>query len=132
MDLGRGRFFVDPALAPLFESEMLHGIGDVHIGARDSCLLQSSIEKVARWSDEGAALLVLLVAGLLSHKNNTRRTGAFSENRLRGVTVKIASLACLSGILKGGQCPDFRNKGLSSHETDSWRATGHPAIGASN
>jgi hypothetical protein len=111
--LGRSGSFVNPAFAALFKLEMFDRIRDVYLGTIDSCVLQSSIEEMAGRSDERAALLILLVSGLLADKNDPRRAGSLSKDRLGGATVKVASLAPLNRIVQNVQAPRVRNEGLS-------------------
>src|SRR4051794_2098345 len=54
-DLGAVRLFVDPHLAAPLELEVLHRVGEIHIGARDAGLLERFVEEAAGGSDEGMA-----------------------------------------------------------------------------
>ena len=66
MDCGGGWFLVDAAFAAFFKFEVLDGVGDVDLFAVDAGLVEGLVEEAAGGSDEGAALLVFLIAGLFA------------------------------------------------------------------
>jgi hypothetical protein len=75
------------------------------------------------------SVLVLLVVGLFSDQDDSRRKNSLSKNRLRGLIVQIASPAHLGSLLKDGQSPDSRDKRPGPREGRSGRSVGHSAIG---
>ena len=70
LDLFCVGLLVDSALALRRPLEVLDGVGDVHLGPIDPRRFQRLVEHPPRGSDEGAALLVLLVARLLADEHD--------------------------------------------------------------
>jgi hypothetical protein len=56
-------------------------------------LLECGVEKFSGRADEWLALLIFLVAGLFTDKQDSRFAGAFAEDGLRGVFVEAAGFA---------------------------------------
>jgi hypothetical protein len=92
-DLAPVRALVDPALAPLGPLEVLDRVGHVHVGTVDAGLVQRPVQDPARGPDERVALLVLLVARLLTDQRDGNARAAFAEHRLRRPPVQIAPRA---------------------------------------
>ena len=82
-DLAGGRTLVQPALAALDVLEVLDGVGDVSFGAVDADFGQRTVEDLAGGADEGAALQVLLIAGLLADEGDGSADWAFAEDGAR-------------------------------------------------
>ncbi len=108
--LGNARLLVNAALAPLFEFKMLDGVSDVNSGPVDTRLFQCPIEQAAGRSHERASRSIFLVAGLFADKHDRRRWRAFTEHRLRGALVEIASTAALDSVAQDRERPFSRNK----------------------
>ncbi len=105
LQLARRGLLMDAPFPTLLELEMLHGIGDVDLVAIDPGLLHGAVKQLPGKSDEGVALLVILIPGLLADKGDGRPPGPspstarvapgtsgsdaamiwFSSSRLRGV-----------------------------------------------
>lgn len=84
------RLLVD-ALLPLgHPTEVLDGIGEVHLGRVQSRLFHRLLEYPPRRADERAALDVLTVARLLANHHDRRARGPFTEHRLGRVAVEVA------------------------------------------
>jgi hypothetical protein len=88
---------VQAPLAALDELEVLDGVRDVHVGAREPRLRQGRVEQRARWPDERVTLKILLVAGLLAHEQDARARWTLAEHGLRRVQVERAVLAVTAG-----------------------------------
>jgi hypothetical protein len=97
-NLERVGFFVDAALAAKLPFEMLDGVGDVGLAAVDAGFFQGSVEELSGRPDEGAALLVFLVAGLLAEEEDFRMGGTFAEDGLGGVFPKVAGFAVFGAL----------------------------------
>jgi hypothetical protein len=63
---------MDPAVAARGESKMLDGVRHVHVAAVDAGLVERLLQQPARWADEGNALPVLDVPGLLADERDLR------------------------------------------------------------
>jgi len=107
-DFGARWLLMDPPLAPLFEFEMLHGIGDVDIRARDSGIDERAIEERTRRPYERTSSEVFAIARLLAHYHHPRGRWTFSKNSLSGIAIKVTALAVLSGSLQLLQCYRLR------------------------
>ena len=83
-DLRRAGRLVDAPLAALGELEVLHGVRDVHVLAVQSDLDQRAVEHLAGRTDEGRALAIFLIAGLLAHQHDA------CSGRARPKTVWVA------------------------------------------
>ena len=90
-DLAGIGLFVDAALAPPLELEMLHRIGDVGPLARHAGLGQRLVEQLPGRTDERRAGQILLVARLLADEDQPRIERAFAEHGLGGAFVEIAA-----------------------------------------
>jgi len=99
-DLSGVGFLVNPAFPTLLEFEVFDDVGDVNIGPIDASFYKRPIEQFSGWSYEWESLQVLVVAGLLTDKNDGRARRPCTENRLGCVPVKIAGLATLRGVFK--------------------------------
>jgi len=64
---------VNAALPSLFEFEMFHGVGDVHLRPVYARLFQRAIEQPAGRADERLALAVFLITWLLPNEHDSRR-----------------------------------------------------------
>ena len=89
---------MDPPLAPQLPLEMLHGVGDVDLVARDARGGERLVEDLAGRPDERPASQILLVPRLLAEEERGRRRRPFAEHRLRRVLVEITRRACLSRL----------------------------------
>ena len=96
-DLRRARRLVDAALAALGELEVLHGVRDVHVLTVQSDLDQRPVEHLAGRTDEGRALAIFLITGLLADQHDARSGRTTAEDRLGGVAEEIAALAARAG-----------------------------------
>ena len=85
VDLALRRGLVQPPLAAQLPFEVLYRIRDVEMLPVDASGLERAVEQPARRTDEGQALLVLLVARLLADQHDARVRVAGAEHRLRGV-----------------------------------------------
>src|SRR5581483_3302354 len=83
----------DAALALCGPFEVLDHVGHVDLGAVDTRSLQRLVEQVPGRSDERAALLVLLVAGLLAHEHHFGVGRTLTEDGLGAGFPEIAGLA---------------------------------------
>ena len=81
--------------------EMLDRVGDVHGAAVDPGRLQRVVEDASRGPDERCPLLVLLVAGLLTHQRHDGGNGALAEDRLGGAPVEVCLLLAAKLIGNG-------------------------------
>jgi hypothetical protein len=59
---------------------VLDGVGEVYLAAVDARLRHRAVEELAGRTDEGLALQVLLVAGLLADEGNGGADRAFAED----------------------------------------------------
>ena len=67
-------------------------------------MLECGVEKFSGRADEWLALLIFLVAGLFTDKQDSRFAGAFAEDGLRGVFVEVAGFAVFGagpGVVDG-------------------------------
>ena len=97
-DLPRVGLFMNPKLAALRRIEMFYDIGDVHLGAIDTSLLERVVEQLARRADERMALDVFSIAGLFADEHHFSPSRAFAEDRLRRTLPDVASTARLYGV----------------------------------
>jgi hypothetical protein len=118
VDLLHGWLFVDAHFAARFPLEVLHRVRDVDLATIDLSLFQRLVEQLARRAHKGTALLVLLVAWLLSdhHDGNAGMGGVivglqFTEDSLGRVSIQIAALALLHCLGQHRQLPLVRHKG---------------------
>ena len=91
-------FLMQANLAAQFPFEMLHSIGDVHVGPIDACGLEAFIKQLTGWSDERLSLLVFAIAGLFSHQENSGMGPAFPKDDLRRFPIEVASTALPCGF----------------------------------
>src|SRR3546814_15267609 len=84
---------MQPSLAPLFEFEMLDGIGDIDLRPVDSRLAQRSVEDLTCRTNERLSCQIFPVAGLFSNKQHPRINSAFPEHCLRRIPIEMASCA---------------------------------------
>src|SRR5262245_13184073 len=90
--------------------EMLHGIGDENLRARNSRLCQRAVEDPPGWADERLAAEILLVTGLLADEHDVSGSAALARHRLRCVFVERAARARVLGLGKLRQRIDLRRK----------------------
>ena len=86
------------AFALRFPFEMLNGIRNVHLIARNAGFHQGFVEQSAGGSDEWMALQIFLIAGLLSDEDDLGVSGAFAKHGLCGALIKVTTrtaLGCL-------------------------------------
>jgi len=83
---------VDAAFAPcvLRPFEVLHGVCDVDILARDAGRVEGAVEKLARGPHERPSGFVLGVSRLLSDDDDLGVARTFTEDRLRAELVEVA------------------------------------------
>jgi hypothetical protein len=98
-----------PFAAP-YPFEMFDRVGHEDLLARDSRLSQCLVKQTSRGSDEGTALPVFLVSGLLSDKHHARSCRSFAEDRLCGVLVEITAFARLCRETQSLECAPFLKK----------------------
>jgi hypothetical protein len=84
---------VEPALAARPPFEVLDRIGQVDVAARDLGLLQDPVEDSTGGPDEGLALDVLAVAGLLADQHQPRLARPRPEDGLGRVLPERAAVA---------------------------------------
>ena len=72
------------------------------------------------------------VSGLLTDKNDSRRTRSLPKNCMGCATIQVASLASLNRMLQNVQAPSVRNEGLGPNKAILWRAPDHPGIESCN
>src|SRR5690348_11146255 len=94
-DLRPARTLVNPALTALGPLEVLDRVGQVHAVAAEAGFGQRPVEDPARRAGERTALLVLLVAWLLSHQRDFCVGRAFAEDGPRRALVQAAPRAAL-------------------------------------
>src|SRR6267143_2738152 len=82
IDFGGVGLLMQPSLALGLPLEVLDGVGHVHLGAIDAGRLERLIQHPAGGSDEGLALPILAVAGLLADEHRSRLFGPFTEDGL--------------------------------------------------
>src|SRR5262249_28556770 len=78
---------VQTALAAHLVLEMLHGVGDEHLRARNSRLRQRAVEDPPGRADERLAAEAFLVAGLLADQPDVSGSAAPARHRPRWVFV---------------------------------------------
>jgi hypothetical protein len=86
-DLPDHRFLMQAPLTALNPFEMLDGIGDINLVARNARFDERFVEKSTCGSDEGMALAVFHVSRLLTDKHHRRIFGTFAENRLGSIFI---------------------------------------------
>src|SRR4051812_42763521 len=95
----RGRL-VEAPLAAQLPFEVLHRVRDIKMLPVDTRRFQAAVEEPSGRPDEGQALLVFLVAGLLAHQHDASMGVAGAEHRLGGVRPQRAVLAGASVFAK--------------------------------
>lgn len=85
--------FAARVLCPL---EVLHGIRDVDVLARDACGVEGAIEQLARRSDERPSCFILGVAWLFANDDHPCAARAFAEDGLGAELVEMAAATSLS------------------------------------
>lgn len=103
VDLAPGWFLVEAAFASWLPPEMLHGVGDVDIVARNSGMIQRFIKQATGGTDERLALLVFFVAWRFAEQDHVGSPRALAEDGLRSVLVQVAAFAVFGGLTKGGE-----------------------------
>ena len=109
-------FLMDAELASWLPLEVLDSVGYVYPGAVDAGFFKALVEELAGGTDEGAALLVFVVTGLLAdhHDGDLRLYSGsvldLAENGLGGVTVQITALTSLDSFAEGGEGSSLRDK----------------------
>ena len=117
-DLGHAGVLVEAELAALDELEVLDGVGEVDRRAVDVEVGEDLIEDAAGGADEGQALQVFLVAGLLADEHEGGGLVEVDERRgdaghdLGGVAVEVAPLAGGEGGVDGREGVVGRDEGL--------------------
>src|SRR4051812_2578271 len=94
---------MNASLAARLPLEVLDGVRHVHVRAIDTRFGQCSVEQVARWSDEGPAGEVLLVARLLPHEHDGGLVRALAEDGLGTELPELARPAAQRGRPEGIQ-----------------------------
>ena len=92
-DLGRVGLLVETHLAGGGPLEVLDRIGDVDAVAIDSRLVEHAVEELPGGPDEGMAVAILAVAGLLAHEHQASVGRALTEHRLGRPRVEFARRA---------------------------------------
>jgi hypothetical protein len=82
VDLALRRGLVQAALAAQLPLEVLDRVGDIEVRAVHLGGLERAVEQPPGRADEGQALLVLLVAGLLAHQHDSCVRVPRAEHRL--------------------------------------------------
>jgi len=78
--------------------KMFDGIRDVDVVAGNAGFDQGFVEQSARGSDEGMALQVLLIAGLLADEDNFGVSRTFAEYGLRGALIEVTAGTAFGGL----------------------------------
>ena len=89
---------MDPPLPPEPVAEMLDGVGEVNITARDAGALQATIEHPSRGADERMTLDVLAITRSLADEHQLRAPRALAHHRLRGGLPQVAGAAGLDVV----------------------------------
>jgi hypothetical protein len=92
-DLARIGLLVQSSFATRLVLEVLHGVGNVDVGALDARGSKRLVKHLARGSDKGTPGKILLIAGLLSDQHQGSIGWAFPEHGLSGILVKFAARA---------------------------------------
>ena len=90
--------------------EVFYRVGDVDIVAVDARGVERVIEETTGRSHKGPALLVFLIAGLLTHHDDARRPWALPEDRLRPHLPQLAAPAT------GGRRAKLGKRGVRRNE----------------
>src|SRR5688500_20180492 len=106
---------MDAALAARLPLEVLHGVGDEHLAARDAGFLERAIEHAARRPDERLPRAILLIPGLLTHDEHAARGLAFTEHAVCGVLVKRTPATVLHRLGQLLQRPRGGHEGRRIH-----------------
>ena len=77
--------------------EVLHGVRDVDVVARDASARQRALEQPARGADERVAAPIFLVTRLLAHEHQRRVRRPFAEHGLRAALPQLAAPA-IAGV----------------------------------
>jgi len=101
---------VDAALAATDPFEVLDGVGDVDLRAVDARVLQRLVEELPGWADEGPALQVLLVAGLLADEDDLGARLALAEDGLGAGLVEVAGGAAGGGLAQFCEARPLRDE----------------------
>jgi hypothetical protein len=96
--------------ASFLKLEMFHGIGNVNARSIDASIYQRTVKQAAGGADEWPARQVFLVARLLADQHQVRGGRPLAEDRLRGVQIKLTSLAGLGSTTQQRECGMFRQK----------------------
>src|SRR6202042_1513067 len=86
---------MDPPLPPKLVPEMLDGVREVDVLARDAGAFQPTAEHASGGADERVSLEILAVARRLAHEHQLGVPGPFSHHGLRGGLPQIARAAFL-------------------------------------
>ena len=97
------RLLVPPPPSPGQELEVLHGVRDVRIGARNAGALECGTQHSSRRANERLPSQVFLVPGLLANQHDRGTTFSRAEYGLRGVAIERAPAAGLHRGLQSGQ-----------------------------
>src|SRR5262249_24004160 len=87
------RRLVDAALAALLDLEVLDGVGDVELLARQTGFGERLLQHLTRRPDERRTLPVFVVSRLLADEDDAGAGRASAEHGLRRVAIEIAALA---------------------------------------
>lgn len=101
--------FVQAPLAAHLMLEMLHGVGDEDLRARDLRLRQGVVEDLASGADERLAGEIFLVAGLLAHQHELSAPASLARDGLDCVLIERTTGARVLGLGQLRQRPDGRN-----------------------
>jgi hypothetical protein len=109
VDVDSVRALVDAPPAAKLVVEMLDHVGDEHLGTLDPSPLETLVQHAPGRPDEGVALDVLAVAGLLADQHQAGVTGALAEDRLRGPLPQLAGAAPLDRLAQRRQTETRRH-----------------------
>jgi hypothetical protein len=117
LHLAGGGLRVDAPVAALLELEVLHRIGEVGLGPLDPSLGERAGQELARGTDEGPALQVLLIARLLAHEDDVGCAGPSrtrpASRRHQGPGIADDRVELLQGLgLQGLGLQGLRLQGL--------------------
>src|SRR5207237_10487912 len=120
-DLAGVWLLMQPSLAAAGPAEMLDGVGHVDPATIDARLFQAFLQQPAGGADEGLALEVLLVAGLLADQHELRALTALAEDGLGGVGPQLAAPAGQGRLLQLLHAPGvlrrLRRHSVRTHES---------------
>ena len=110
LDLRCARLLVQAPRSPLLVLDVLHGIRDADVVARQIRLLDARPQDTTGRADEGMALAIFLIAGLLADQHERRSAAALAEHGLRRVRPQRAPAAALHSVGERGERPRVRHE----------------------